>query len=392
MVAFPCGLAWSSKVVSTFVLPVMFVLFLAARLRLEGWPAVRREGRLWLTVGAACLVAVVALSWFWVYRNYCNEGTYFSRLTRGKEAFALTWGAAGRQHDFVPVADESPLPGYKNARILAANVIDYLRRVCDRCPNPDGRWRYSIDGFGMSNFGAAYFSFGQIFFVALGTLYWRRSLRKPQHFALVFLVVLAGVSLLMHWVVYYNPWSYRSHMFLPLVVLPAALYALHVSFGGRLPRFVQGTLYLTIAFHLAACMVAEETNTPRRLQIAGLPLANRTVAHYFREWPKTDGANLAPITASVGACTAGHLFPWYDPALKRRVLPLTGQQIKDRHTFYKAVEAARLDLLYLHAPPELHDAQTQALDVFRLSPLRFGYIPGTTCLAIVNNRCRSYTP
>jgi len=388
MVAFPFGVAWSSKVVSSFVLPVMFALFVAARIRLEGRSIVRREGRLWLAAATACLVAVTALSWFWVYRNYRNEGTYFSRLTRGKEAFALTWGDV-RQRNFVPGAEGRPgLPGYRNLKILAANVVDYRRRVWDRCPNPDGRLRYSVDGFGMSNFGAVYFSFGQVFFLALLLWYRKRRLHSPRRRALVFLSAVAGVSLLMHWVVYYNPWSYRSHMFLPLIVLPAGLYALYLSFAGRLPGFVQGALCLAIAFHLAACVYTDETEDPRRFQIASLPLANRTVAHYFREWPETERVDLAPSAATVGACTRYHVFPWYDPTFRRHVVPLTREQLGDR----RAVDEARLDLLYFNRVLKADGRPAPSPDPLRLSPLHFGHVPGTTCLAVVNSRCRDYSP
>ena len=392
MVAFPCGLAWSSKVVSSFVLPVTWALFAAARIRFEGWSVVRREGRLWLCGGAVCLAAVTALSWFWVYRNYHNEGTYFSRLTRGKEAFALTAGCGGERRELLPDARDVPLPAWKNLRILAANVRDYPGRAFDRCPALDGRLRYSVDGFGISNFGALYFSFGQAFLLVLALLYWRRPLRTPPRRALAFLAVTAGVSLLMHWVVYYNPWSYRSHMFLPLVVLPAALYTLYVCHGRRVPGIVRGALYLGIAFHFAVCAYAEETLDQRRLQIAKLPLANRTVAHYFREWPKTDGVNVAPSTATVGAHTGSQVFPWYDPSLKRRVVPIACERLGDRRALYEAVDEARLDLLYFRSPPQRADAPASAPALFEMSPLRFGYVPGTTYLAIVNHRCRRYTP
>ena len=278
--AFPFALAWSSKIVSTFVLPLTLGVFLAAYLlahRRRIVRIVKKDALFAVAFAAACLVLAGSTSWFWVYRNYVNDGTYFMRLK--EQSWALTISGMQEEYDNAPFRDSfEGLPFAKNIRILMGNVTSYASRVQDPCVRGD---TYEFDGKFASNFGLIYFSFGQAFLLLYLLLFARRRL-KPRRAALFFLAAAGIMAMLAHWSVYFNPYSYRSHLFWPLMTLPISLYALRVMTAGRLRTLCVALITVGILFHWWTTLYdANRTTDERRIITDNLPLMNRPIAQYW---------------------------------------------------------------------------------------------------------------
>ena len=258
----------------------------------------------------------------------------------------------------------------------------------------------------------------------------RGRVRREQR-PLCFLFVTCLSTLLLHFLVYYNPWSYRAHLFVPLLVMPVSLWALFHCLGGKLHFHARSLLLLGVVYNLAVCTFAENTTDTRRIWVSNLPLGERSVALYYSDWdlmnttgePRTEalvaalgarpqpageadmesyfypmnlssGTGLLPNDAVVaalattstqyfydrasGKAVAGlsnyPLFPLFDPELKRQVIPVTPVEYSQPEGFGRLLESRGVDFVFLGFETPGPNS----------NPLRLSLIPGTTYLAIVN--------
>ena len=345
---FPFAVAWSCKIVSTFVLPVTFGVFLLF-LFLTGKraPTKRHLAAAGLLL-VGCLLAAGAASWFWIFRNYANDGVYFYRL-KGREQFAVTVGGRHGDVDHMPFEDRfGGLPFSNNIRIFAGNVCAYRSRIQDPPVRGD---TYEVDGKYASNFGLIYFSVGQVFLVLYLVMIFPRKPRKPRRMALAFITIVAAVALGLHWGVYYNPYSYRSHLFFPLLVLPVALYSARLILKRRLRCVLHALVGAAIAFHFCATLFdAARTTDARRLQTENLPLAERQMSLYWHNMDLRDGMFAFGDDVTMACLTPTKMqtffFPLYDTRFRRKMVWMPDEAASDRGRFKQFLDFHAVDVVY----------------------------------------------
>lgn len=345
---FPFAVAWSCKIVSTFVLPVTFGIFLLFLLFSGRRSLTKRRlaGAGLLLVG--CLLAAGAASWFWIFRNYANDGVYFYRL-KGREQFAVTVGGRHSDVDHMPFKDRfGGLPFSKNIRIFAGNVCTYWARIQDPPVRGD---TYEVDGKYASNFGLIYFSVGQVFLVLYLVAILPRKPWKRRRTALAFITLVAAVALGLHWGVYYNPYSYRSHIFFPLLVLPVAFYSARLILKQRVRCVLYALVGAAIAFHWCATLFdAARTTDWRRLQTENLPLAEREMSLYWHNMDLRDGMFAFGDDVTMACLTPTKMqtffFPLYDTRLRRKIVWMPDETASDRGRFEQFLDFHAVDVVY----------------------------------------------
>jgi len=345
---FPFAVAWSCKIVSTFVLPLTFGIFIMFVLFSTRGARRKRSLAAAGLLLAASLLAAGAASWFWIFRNYANDGVYFYRL-KGRERFAVTVGGRHGDIDHMPFKGRfEGLPFSKNVRIFAGNVSAYWSRIQDPPVRGD---TYEVDGKYASNFGLVYFSAGQVFLLVYLALILPRKILKPRRRALAFVTVVAFVALALHWGVYYNPYSYRSHIFFPLLVLPVALYSARIVLGRKVAHVVYALLAVAVGFHWWTTLFdAARTTDLRRLQTENLPPVEREMSLYWHNMTPRDGMFAFGDDVTIACLTPTKMstffFPLYDTRLRRKIIWVPDETAANGERFERFLRTHAVDVVY----------------------------------------------